>query len=259
MYDDELLEVKNLSKIFKKNNIEFKAVDNVSLVLKSGECLGILGESGSGKTTLARIIAGIEKATEGSIFLNGKKLKDIENKDMKDRKEIQMIFQNPISSFNPRMLIEDYLYEPLRNYRKLSRKEALIEIRKNLIAVGLDETFLKKYPHELSGGELQRIVIARAIIVEPKIIICDEATSALDVTIQNQILNILEKLQKELKISYIFIGHDLATVQKISQKIIVMYKGKVVETLESKNLKKIAKHPYTRTLINAVYDVYEKR
>lgn len=258
MKQQELLEVKNLSKIFKVNNEEFKAVDNINFALNKGECLGILGESGCGKTTLARIIVGVEKASSGYIYLNGKLIGDISTKTKEKKKEIQMIFQNPISSFNPKMSIEDYLFEPLRNFKKMNRKEALLIIKKYLADVGLEEDFLKKYPHELSGGQLQRIAIARAIIAEPKLIVCDEATSALDASIQKQILDLLEKLQKELGLSYIFIGHDLATVQKISQRIIVMYKGRIIELLNSKDLKNNIKHPYTKALLDAVFDINNK-
>ncbi len=260
MNEKRLLEVKNVSKIFKKNKKIIKAVNEANFYLKKGECLGIVGESGCGKTTLARMIVGLETITSGDIFVNGTNIKEISNKKNRDlRKNIQMVFQEPISSFSPRMLIENYLYEPLKNYRQLSKKEALPIIKKYLEAVGLDEDCLEKYPHEFSGGQLQRIAIARAIIIEPQLVVCDEATSALDVSIQKQILELLEKLQKDFQLSYIFIGHDLPTVQKISQRIIVMNKGEIVEILNSENLKNNFKSQYTKKLLDAVFNVYDER
>lgn len=259
MDKEKLLEVKKISKIFKKNSKEIVAIKDVSFYLNKGECLGILGESGSGKSTLARILVGIEKASTGEITLENNLIRENFYKDKNFRKSVQIIFQNPISSFNPRMKIFDYLYEPLRNYDNLTKKEALVKIKKVLEKVNMDEFCLEKYPNEFSGGQLQRLAIARAIITEPKIIIYDEATSALDASIQNQIINLLEKLQKDLKLSYIFIGHDSAIVQKVSQRIIVMHNGEIVEVLDSENLKDESRHIYTKTLINAVYDVYGER
>lgn len=253
----ELLRVENITKIFKNrkgNNIS--AVKEVSFSLTKGECLGIVGESGCGKSTLARIITGIEESTSGKIFLEEILIEKTFNKRKKDiKRNIQMVFQDPLSSFSPRMTIEDYLWEPLRNYEKISKKEALPIIENILEKVGLSFDHIKKYPHQFSGGQLQRIVIARAVIIEPKLIICDEATSSLDVSIQNKILELLEELKNNLGLSYIFIGHDLATVQKISDRIIVMYMGKIVEILNSENFKENAKHPYTKTLINSIFEV----
>ena len=225
---EDLLIIENISKSFTVDkNKELKALKNINIRLKKGECIGIVGESGCGKSTLARIIVGIEKKT----------------------------FQSPLSSFNPRMKIIDYMWEPLRNYFKLSKKESIPLITKSLVDVGLDETALEKYPHEFSGGQLQRITIARAIIIKPKLIVCDEITSALDVSVQKQILELLKKLQKDLALSYLFIGHDLAVVQNISQKIVVMYMGEIVEELNSIDLKTKAKHPYTNLLLNSVFEV----
>ncbi len=256
MNKTNLLEVRNISKIFNKSGEKIKAVDNVTFSLKKGECIGIVGESGCGKTTLARMIIGIEKITSGNILLNGEEIKEISDKrNKKMRKNIQMVFQNPISSFSPRMFIVDYLYEPLRNYKKMSKKDSLPIIKKCLNTVELEEDCLEKYPHEFSGGQLQRISIARAIIIEPQLVICDEATSALDVSIQKQILDLLEKLQRNYGLSYIFIGHDLPTVQRISQRIIVMHKGRIVEVLNSKNFKNCIKTSYTKKLLEAVFEI----
>ena len=248
---DDLLIIENISKTFKVDkNKELKALKNVNIQLKKGECIGIVGESGCGKSTLARIIVGIEKKTSGKIIFDNKEIEGISK-----TKDIQMIFQNPLSSFNPRMKIVDYMWEPLRNYFKLSKKDSIPFIKKSLIDVGLDENALEKYPHEFSGGQLQRITIARAIIIKPKLIVCDEITSALDVSVQKQILELLKKLQKDLDLSYLFIGHDLAVVQDISQKIVVMYMGKIVEELDSVDLKSKAKHPYTKLLLNSVFEI----
>ena len=248
---EDLLIIKNICKTFKiDKNKELEALKNVNIILKKGKCMGIVGESGCGKSTLARIIIGIEEKTSGKIIFDNKEIDDILK-----TKDIQMIFQNPLSSFNPRMKIVDYMWEPLRNYFKLSKKESISIIKKSLIDVGLDETTLEKYPHEFSGGQLQRITIARAIITKPKLIVCDEITSALDVSVQKQILELLKKLQQNLGLSYLFIGHDLAVVQDISQKIVVMYMGEIVEELDSADLKTKAKHPYTKLLLNSIFEV----
>ena len=248
---EDLLIIENISKTFKVDkNKELQALKNINIRLKKGECIGIVGESGCGKSTLARIIVGIERKSSGKIIFDNKEIEGISK-----TKDIQMIFQNPLSSFNPRMKIVDYMWEPLRNYFKLSKKDSIPLIKKSLIDVGLDENTLEKYPHEFSGGQLQRITIARAIIIKPKLIVCDEITSALDVSVQKQILELLKKLQKDLDLSYLFIGHDLAVVQDISQKIVVMYMGEIVEKLDSVDLKSKAKHPYTKLLLNSVFEV----
>ena len=248
---EDLLIIENISKTFKVDkNKELQALKNINIRLKKGECIGIVGESGCGKSTLARIIVGIERKTSGKIIFDNKEIEGISK-----TKDIQMIFQNPLSSFNPRMKIVDYMWEPLRNYFKLSKKDSIPFIKKSLMDVGLDENALEKYPHEFSGGQLQRITIARAIIIKPKLIVCDEITSALDVSVQKQILELLKKLQKDLDLSYLFIGHDLAVVQDISQKIVVMYMGKIVEELDSVDLKSKAKHSYTKLLLNSVFEV----
>ena len=248
---EDLLIIENISKTFKVDkNKELQALKNINIKLKEGECIGIVGESGCGKSTLARIIVGIEKKTTGKIIFDNKEIDGILK-----TKDIQMIFQNPLSSFNSRMKIIDYMWEPLRNYFKLSKKDSIPFIKKSLIDVGLDENALEKYPHEFSGGQLQRITIARAIIIKPKLIVCDEITSALDVSVQKQILELLKKLQEDLGLSYLFIGHDLAVVQDISQKIVVIYMGEIVEELNSIDLKTKAKHPYTKLLLNSVFEV----
>ena len=248
---EDLLIIENISKTFKVDkNKELQALKNINIRLKKGECIGIVGESGCGKSTLARIIVGIERKTSGKIIFDNKEIEGISK-----TKDIQMIFQNPLSSFNSRMKIVDYMWEPLRNYFKLSKKDSIPLIKKSLMDVGLDKNALEKYPHEFSGGQLQRITIARATIIKPKLIVCDESTSALDVSVQKQILELLKKLQKDLHLSYLFIGHDLAVVQDISQKIIVMCMGEIVEELDSVDLKSKAKHPYTKLLLNSVFEI----
>ena len=248
---EDLLIIENISKTFKVDkNKELQALKNINIRLKKGECIGIVGESGCGKSTLARIIVGIKRKSSGKIIFDNKEIEGISK-----TKDIQMIFQNPLSSFNPRMKIVDYMWEPLRNYFKLSKKDSIPFIKKSLIDVGLDENALEKYPHEFSGGQLQRITIARAVIIKPKLIVCDEITSALDVSVQKQILELLKKLQKDLDLSYLFIGHDLAVVQDISQKIVVMYMGEIVEELDSVDLKSKTKHPYTKLLLNSVFEI----
>ncbi len=256
-----LLDVSGLKKVFEGNKKKaVTAVDNVNFKLFSGECLGVVGESGCGKSTIARMVIGSTLPSDGHVILGGMEYGKLKGKNQRDyRRNVQMIFQNPISSFSPRMTIGDYLYEPLRNYEKLSRTEAEKRISSYMDAVGLPMDFLKRHPHELSGGQLQRVVIARAVLMQPELIVCDEATSALDVSIQNQVAEMLMDLQKQWNLSYLFIGHDLALVQRVSQRILVMYLGNIVEVLDSRSLVNDAVHPYTRVLLDAVFDVYEDR
>ncbi|MCR5538061.1 MAG: ABC transporter ATP-binding protein [Lachnospiraceae bacterium] len=261
--NEELLAVKNVVKEFAAHHKKQKgvvAVNGAEFSLFKGECLGIVGESGCGKSTLARMIIGSYPPTEGEITLQGKQFADMRAKEQKNfRRHVQMVFQNPISSFSPRMTIGDYLYEPLKNYEKMSRSRARERIEKYMTAVGLPMEFLGRHPHELSGGQLQRVVIARAALLEPDLIVCDEATSALDVSIQNQVADMLVDLQRQWHLSYMFIGHDLALVRQVSHRIIVMYRGEIVEVMNSKDLTTDAAHPYTQVLLEAVFDVYEDR
>ena len=236
------------------------AVDGVDFRLFQGECLGIVGESGCGKSTLARMIIGSYPPSGGQIALRGRQISEMNRKEQRQFcRHVQMVFQNPISSFSPRMTIGEYLYEPLRNYEKQSRAEAMKRIEKYMDAVGLPMEFMDRYPHELSGGQLQRVVIARAALLEPELIVCDEATSALDVSIQNQVADMLVDLQGQENLSYIFIGHDLALVRQISHRIIIMYRGEIVEILNSRRLTEEAVHPYTKVLLEAVFEIYEDR
>mgnify|MGYP000872663851 CR=1 FL=1 len=245
---EDLLIIENISKTFKVDkNKELQALKNINIRLKKGECIGIVGESGCGKSTLARIIVGIERKTSGKIIFDNKEIDGISK-----TKDIQMIFQNPLSSFNPRMKIVDYMWEPLRNYFKLSKKDSIPLIKKSLIDVGLDENALEKYPHEFSGGQRQRLGIARAIACKPKLIIADEPVSALDLSVQAQVLNYLKNIQKELNLSYIFISHDLGVVKHMCDYIYIMHRGKFTETGTREDIYNNAKHIYTKRLIASI-------
>ena len=242
-----LIQAENIVKCFHEKKQRVLAVDHVSLHLDEGEILGIIGESGSGKSTILRLLSGIIQSDEGQVTLFGKSL---DRKDRSRFQNIQMIFQDARASFDKQYTIEQSLNE----VRKYLNPNAL-ENRFLLQEVGLDSTFAKKYPYEMSGGECQRAAIARALVCDPKVLLCDEITSALDVSVQKQILELLKKLQKDLGLSYLFIGHDLAVVQDISQKIVVMYMGEIVEELDSVDLKSKAKHPYTKLLLNSVFEI----
>ena len=232
------------------------AVRGVSLQLESGECLGIVGESGCGKSTLAKMVIGSLPPTGGVVELDGTDVWSLRERERRNfRRHIQMVFQDPASSFNPRMTIGDYLCEPRINYDRVPKKQAIDEAKSLLGKVDLSLDFFDQYPHQLSGGQLQRVAIARALAISPDLLVCDEATSALDVSIQNQIVRLLVRLQKEQEFGCIFIGHDLSLVRSISHRIAIMYLGRVVEILGSEHLVEEARHPYTRALLDAVFEV----
>ena len=233
---------------------KLQAVNGVSFELKSGETLGIVGESGCGKSTLARAIISMVPAETGRVLWFGKDLLALQKTEMrKHRKEIQMIFQDPLASLNPRMTIGEIIAEPLKtHYPKTSKADIKARVEDVMNKVGLLENLINRYPHEFSGGQCQRIGIARALILKPKLIICDEPVSALDVSIQAQVINLLMDLQKEMELTLIFIAHDLSIVKHISTKIMVLYMGNMVELAKSEDIYNHPRHPYTQALISAV-------
>ena len=254
-----ILDVKNIRMNFASKGITVRAVNDVSFAVKQGETIGIVGESGCGKTTLGRCIVRAYQPTSGGVTYtteDGKEIEflQIDKKTMKQyRKEIQMIFQDPYSSLDPRMTVRDIIKEPLQaNFPKMPKEEMERRVMDIAAKVGLNTSYLKRYPHAFSGGQRQRIGIARALVLNPRIIVCDEAVSALDVSIQAQVINLLHDLQKEFNLTYLFISHDLSVVEYISDKVGVMYLGKMVEFAETKELFSHPMHPYTESLLSAV-------
>ncbi|MCC5909370.1 MAG: ABC transporter ATP-binding protein [Clostridiaceae bacterium] len=248
-----ILELNNINKSFINNDKQsFAAVKNVNMHLGKGECIGIVGESGCGKSTLARIICHLTYVDNGNIFFKGRNSTRLKGKELKDYyKNVQMVFQDPLSTFSPRMKIGDYLMEPFVNFKIMGKKEARKYVGDLLENVGLSKEYLNRYPNELSGGQLQRVVIARCIGINPEIIIFDEATSCLDVSIQNQILKLIFELRQKSNFSSIFITHDLAIAENICDRIYVMKSGEIVEVLEENNIVREAQHPYTKLLLES--------
>ncbi len=231
-----------------------KAVDDVSLQLQAGETLGVVGESGCGKSTLVRGILGLEHVNSGNIKLNGEELTTLDKKAFRSkRRDMQIIFQDPLASLDPRMTVNEIISEPLQVFHpELSTKERKQRVQQIMQRVGLLPNQINRYPHEFSGGQAQRIGIARALILKPKLLICDEPVSALDVSIQAQIINLLMELQKEMGLSMIFIAHDLSVVKHISHRVMVMYMGKIVEMASRDDLYRHPRHPYTRALMQSI-------
>jgi oligopeptide transport system ATP-binding protein len=251
---EKLVEIKNLKKHFRVNgNQILKAVDNISLDIFKGETVGFVGESGCGKSTAGRTILRLYEATAGEVFFKGSNIYQKNNKEMlKVRQEMQMIFQDPYASINPRMTCGDVIGEAIDIHKIAKGKERQERIYELLNLVGLNKEHANRFAHEFSGGQRQRIGIARALAVEPEFVIADEPISALDVSIQAQVVNLLEDLQKDLGLTYLFIAHDLAMVKHISSRIAVMYLGKIVELSESNELYKTPLHPYTQALLSAI-------
>ena len=240
--------------VFQRKVAEVKAVDNVSLTINKGEVLGLVGESGSGKTTLGRVILQLQRQTSGDVFYDGQRLNDLSNKELRPvRRRMQVIFQDPYGSLNPRMTCGDIIGEPLTVHKLTEGKgEYQDRVTELLQIVGLNPFMADRYPHEFSGGQRQRIGIARALAVNPDFIVCDEPVSALDVSIQAQIINLLEELKEKLQLTYLFIAHDLSVVRHISDRVAVMYLGHIVEIADRRELYENPLHPYTRALLSAI-------
>lgn len=258
--NENILEIRNLKKYFPvsgTNSLSFvKAVDGVSLNIKKGEVLGLVGESGCGKSTLVNTVLNLTKPTEGEVLFDGKNMYALNRKELRNiRKDIQIVFQDPFWSLNPRMLVKDVIGEPLTVQSKLNSIEILEKVEELLEMVDLPIGGAYQYPHEFSGGQRQRIAIARALSLMPKLVVLDEPTSSIDVVSQAQILNLLEELKAKFDLTYIVISHDLSVVSYMSDKIAVMYLGKIVEYGETEKIFDNPKHPYTEALFAAIPDI----
>ncbi len=248
-----LLEVRDLKKYFKTSSGMLHAVDGINFSLEEGKTLGVVGESGCGKSTLGRTILHLLDATDGQIFFDGKDITNPKKKEIhRLREEMQIIFQDPYSSLDPRKTVSEAIMEPLKLQGRLSKDDMLAETRMLMETVGLATRFENSYPHELDGGRRQRIGIARALSLKPKMIVCDEPVSALDVSIQAQVINLMLDLQEERGLAYMFVTHDLSVVKYISDDIMVMYLGQMVEKAPSDELFRDTKHPYTKALLSAI-------
>lgn len=248
-----LLQVKNLKKYFNVNKKKLKAVDGITVDIYAGETLGLVGESGCGKSTVGRTMIRLHTPTEGEVLYKGVNLFSLSEREMmKMRRDIQIIFQDPYASLNPRMTVEEIIGEPFAIHGTLHGKKKRERIKELLNLVGLQSEHMNRFPHEFSGGQRQRIGIARALALEPRFIVCDEPISALDVSIQAQVVNLLKELQQKMGLTYLFIAHDLSMVKYISDRILVMYLGNMVELTDSAHLYDEPLHPYTKALLSAV-------
>lgn len=255
-----LLEVKNLKKYFPvkksliKRDVEYvKAVDDVSFQIHEGETFGLIGESGCGKTTVGKLVMRLYNSIDGQILFNGQDITHLKRSEMMPvRRNIQMVFQDPYGSLNPRMTVEELVWEPMLCHKIVTRQYARDEVASLLEMVGLSCEDMNKYPHEFSGGQRQRIVIARALSLRPKLLICDEPVSALDVSVQAQVLNLLDDIQQKLGIAYLFVAHGMPVIKHISDRIGIMYMGKLVEIADANTVFESAMHPYTKALMSAV-------
>ncbi len=249
-----LIEVRNLKQYYHQDHTVVKAVDDVSFTVQAGETFGLVGESGSGKSTIGRAIVNLYQPTDGQILYQGKALSDLSRGERLDyNKDVQMIFQDPYASLNPRMKVQDIVAEGMEVHGLVaSKSERDAKVAELLASVGLSPEHALRYPHEFSGGQRQRIGIARALAVEPKFIVCDEPISALDVSIQAQIINLLQGLQEERGLTYLFIAHNLAMVKYFSDRIGMMYRGRMVELATAEALYEQPLHPYTQSLLSAI-------
>ena len=255
MAPDKLVEVRNLVKHFPIEGSDdvVRAVDGISFSLLEGETLGLVGESGCGKSTVGRCMLRLHEPTSGEILFEGKEITGLSGHEMQAlRREMQIIFQDPYASLNPRHSILSIVSEPLRIHKISSRNEQKDRVAELLTKVGMDPRYMHRYPHEFSGGQRQRIGIARALALNPKLIVCDEPVSALDVSVQAQVVNLLQGLQMEFGLTYLFISHGLAVVEHISNRVAVMYLGKIVEIASSADLYAEPLHPYTKALLSAI-------
>jgi oligopeptide/dipeptide ABC transporter ATP-binding protein len=255
-----VLEVRNLKKhfpvrrgIFGRQVGTVYAVDGISFALNAGETLGLVGESGCGKSTAGKMILKLIEPTAGQVYLNGERIDGLSRRAMRRRRDrLQVVFQDPYSSLNPRMRAQDIVAEPLRNFERLARAEIEGRVAELFEKVGLRSDQMVRFPHEFSGGQRQRLVIARALALKPNVIVCDEPVSALDVSVQAQVINLLADLQKNFGLAYVFIAHDLAVVEHISHRVAVMYLGRIVELADKRSLFAAPQHPYTEALLSAV-------
>lgn len=255
-YGEEILQMVDICKVFDLGDSKkLTAADNVNVTIHKGETVGIVGESGSGKSTLAKMLTRLYPMTSGKIIFHGKDITDLKGEALRQhRKSIQMVFQDPSTAFNPKQRVKEIICEPLENFGMIDKKDVEAKAKEMLRLVDLPEDFADRYPNNMSGGQRQRIAIARALVLEPEIIVCDEATSALDVSVQKTVLDLLDRLQKETHVAYMFICHDLALANSFCDNIVIMQHGKVVEKIH--DLRE-AKDPYSKKLLASVFTIEE--